>query len=149
MDEDLAMFKRERSISRIQRTSDSGFSLIEVLVAAAVFSIGILGTGVLVLGILNANKVSKDVTIATALAQDKMEAIRNTGYAGLPSVGFTDPEEYDTITTTNGYAADYPDFRRVTQTQCDEPAVGMKTVSVSVYRRTGGSPVVFTTIVSD
>ncbi len=138
----LAMAKENRPITMIQRTSDRGFSLPEVLLAVTLLSIGMLGSGVLASGVIKATKVSKDVTVATVLAQDGMEAIRNAGYSGLPSDDTLITEDY-------GSLAGYHNFRRVTRIQCDLPAVGMKTVSVSVYRRTSQSPIVFTTIVSD
>ncbi len=143
------MLKRKRSIAMTQRTSDSGFSLIEVLIAGVLLSVGMLGAVSLVLGILDANKVSKDVTIAVILAQDKMEAIRSSGYDGLPSVDSTVEEGYGSIEDFNGDTAEYADFKRATKTDCDAPEAGMKTVTVSVYRSTGGSTIAFSTILSD
>ena len=129
--------------------SEEGFSLIEVLLAITILTLGMLGSGLLSLGVMRANKVSSNVTVAAALAQDAMEAARSTGYSGLPSASATATEEYDSIVSSvNGNSADYSDYKRVTAVLCDTPAVDMKTVTISVYRRTGQSPVVFTTVLA-
>ncbi len=148
--EDLPMLKNNRFVRIIHRISDNGLSLPEVLLAATLLSIGMLGTGVLASGVIKATKVSKDITVATALAQDKMEGIRNAGYSGLPSADALITEDYGSIVgSVNVNTGDYSNYRRVTQIQCDSPAVDMKTVNISVYRRGGQSPIVFGTIVSN
>jgi len=145
-----AMNNEDRSKKINRYTSDRGISLLEVLLAATILSVGFLGTGVLAMGVMTANKTSREVTVATALAQDKMEEVRQSGYSGLPSVTTTVTEDYGTIVgSVDGNTADYADYKRVTETQVGSPAAGMKTVEVSVYRLAGQSPVVFTTIVSD
>lgn len=134
----------------IHSASESGFSLLEVLLAITILSVGMLGTGVLSLGVVTSNKVSRDVTVATALAQDKMEEVRKTGYSGLASIDATVTEDYGSIVVSvGGHTADFSAYRRVTQTQVDTPAVGMKTVSVSVFHRTGQGSVALSTIVAD
>jgi prepilin-type N-terminal cleavage/methylation domain-containing protein len=138
-----------RSFRKMPPQSEVGFSLVEVLLAITILSVGMLGTAALSVGVIRANTVGKDVTIATALAQDKMEAVRNAGYMGLPSAGTTVTEDYGSIVASvSGMAADYARFRRITQTQVDTPAVAMKKVTVSVLRRGGQSPIVLTTILS-
>ncbi len=57
-----------------------GFTLIEVLMAMAIVSIGLLGTAVLTMGIMSSNKSSAAVTTATTLAQGQLEEIRNEGF---------------------------------------------------------------------
>ncbi len=61
----------------------SGFSLIEVLVAATVFSTAVLlllGTFTLV---LNYDLNSRNVTVATAAANDKIEQLRLSGFDNI------------------------------------------------------------------
>jgi prepilin-type N-terminal cleavage/methylation domain-containing protein len=129
--------------------SENGFSLIEVLLALTILSVGMLGSGVLSMGVMKANGISKGVTVATALAQDGMEAARTIGYSGLPSADATVTEDYDSIVSSvNGNSADYSDYKRVTAVLCDTPAADMKTVTISVHRRAGRSPVVFTTVLA-
>lgn len=106
--------------------NNRGFTLLEVLVAVVVLSIGLLGMASLTIGVIKGNKFSKRVTTATILAQEKMEETRKLGYAGTPSSDQTVTEDYSSIPS-------YPFFKRVTLTDVDNPAAGMKTVVVTVY----------------
>ena len=143
------MSKVSKIMMTTRNRSESGFSLMEVLIAITILTVGMLGAGVLSLGVLSANETSKDKTVATTLAQDAMEAARTAGYSGLPAANSTVTEDYGTIVNTvNGNSADYSDYKRVTTVEIDTPAPDMKTVTISVFRRTGQSPVVFTTIMS-
>ena len=58
---------------------EEGFTLSEVLVAIALIAIGILGFSLNTMGVIQGNQISGNVTIATELAQDKMEEIKATG----------------------------------------------------------------------
>jgi prepilin-type N-terminal cleavage/methylation domain-containing protein len=62
----------------MQRTSNNnGFTLIEVLMAMAIISIGLLGVIALVNQNLNANVVNKNYLVASMLAQEGLELVRN------------------------------------------------------------------------
>lgn len=58
---------------------EDGFTLNEILVSIALIAIGVLGFSVNTIGVIQGNQISGNVTIATELAQDKMEEIRATG----------------------------------------------------------------------
>lgn len=63
-----------------------GFSLLEVLVAAAVLSIGVLALGTLQISLVRTSGDSKAYSVALALAKDKLEEMRNfTGVRGARS----------------------------------------------------------------
>jgi type IV pilus assembly protein PilV len=106
--------------------NNKGFTLIEVLVAMVILSVGLLGTAALTTGIINSNKVSNRISTATTCAQDNMEDIRRLGFSGMPASDTTTTESYNSITN-------YSLYKRVTFTDVDNPAAGMKTVTVSVY----------------
>lgn len=106
--------------------NNRGLSLIEVLVAITIFSIGLLATAALIVGIIRGNKFSKELTTATTLAQDQMEDIRRLGYSGTPSSDNTNTEDYNSITN-------YFSYKRVTFTDVDNPDAGMKMVTVTVF----------------
>jgi len=93
-----------------------------------ILSIGLLGMASLTVGIINANKFSKELTTATTLAQEKMEDVRRKGYSGMPDPTKSNPEleDYNSITG-------YPQYKRVTLTAVDSPAAGMKTITITVY----------------
>ncbi len=108
------------------KTENKGFTLIEVLVAIVILSVGLLGMASLTVGIIKGNKFSNNLSTATTLAQDKMEDIRRLGYSGMPAATTTTTEDYNSIT---GYGT----YKRVTVTTVDSPAVGMKTITVTAY----------------
>ena len=60
--------------------SQRGFTLLEVLIALAILSIGLLGLASLTASVIRTNDFSDDFTTATALAQDKLEDLANTSY---------------------------------------------------------------------
>lgn len=71
-----------------------GYSLIEVLVAMALFAIAVLGLSAGVALVVRSSLLSDNLTRATILAQDKLEelAARYTSLAGgsdTPQPGFT------------------------------------------------------------
>jgi len=85
---------------------DTGFTLIEVVVALLVLTIGLLGMAALAISVMQGNKSSNQISTATALAQDKMEEFRGLGYEGLPSSNSPPPENY-------GGIPNFPHYKRV------------------------------------
>jgi prepilin-type N-terminal cleavage/methylation domain-containing protein len=123
----------------IRLGNNKGFTLLEILVAITVFSIGLLGMATLTTGIIKGNKFSKNMTTATTLAQDQMEKIIGVGYSGTPTSDTTTTEDYNSITN-------YSSYKRVTFTQVDNPAEGMKKITISVYWGSDAHSVVLRTI---
>ncbi|MCG2831245.1 MAG: prepilin-type N-terminal cleavage/methylation domain-containing protein [Desulfobacteraceae bacterium] len=107
--------------------NNSGFTLIEVLVAMVILSIGLLGTAALITGIIRGNQVSNRVTTATTLAQDKMEDIKRLGYSNTVSE------------TRASLSSPYDQYEREVSVVVGSPATGMKTVTVEVYWDTNKS----------
>lgn len=68
-----------------------GFSLIEILAATAILSIGILAILNLQFVGIKGNNNSKNNTSATFLAESKIENLRENGFEGLPCGNFVDP----------------------------------------------------------
>ena len=104
--------------------NNNGFTLIEVLVAMVILSVGLLGTAALITGIINSNKVSNRISTAITSAQDKMEEIRGVGY---------DDAENESGTENYGNISNYLLYKRITGVVAGNPAAGMKTVTVFVY----------------
>ncbi len=67
--------------------NQEGFSLIEAMIALAILTVGILGMTGLTSTIVDHNARSEKVTIATTLAQDKIEYFRNKARGWLLSGG--------------------------------------------------------------
>jgi type IV pilus assembly protein PilV len=102
--------------------SQQGFTLIEVLVAIIILTIGLLGTAGLTTGIIRGNHFSKNITSATAAAQTQLESVKSGGYSYALAANFPN----DSV-TMGGMA-----FTRATTITANSPAANMKTVSVTV-----------------
>lgn len=118
--------------------NDSGFTLYEVLVAMAVFAIGLLGITALTLSIVRGNTFSNQITTATTLAQDKLEDIKRLGFAAAAA----GTENYNSITN-------YGSYKRVT-TVTGTPTVKpvTKTVTVTVFWKADTHQVALSTILA-
>ena len=101
--------------------NNSGFTLIEVLVAMVILSVGLLGTAALITGIINSNKLSNRISTATVLAQDKMEEIKSVSYSNA-------------VSETRAFmSSPYDKYEREVTVVDNSPSSGMKTVTVKVY----------------
>lgn len=116
----------------LKKNNNEGFSLIEIMVSLVVISIGLLGTAALITGIIKGNQASKKITIATTLAMDRVEYLASLSYSNLPSSG---TEDYGDI-------ADYPNFKRETETSNNYPDTNMKLINIKVYKKGSTNPVV-------
>jgi len=70
-------------VTHRNNTNQSGFTLIEIMIALAVFSIAILAIVGLQTTVIKSNKGSRNITSATFLAEARMEQLRAGGYASL------------------------------------------------------------------
>lgn len=127
------------SVKKLQ--NDSGFTLLEIMVALTILSFGMLGTAALIGGIARGNMISKNITVATTLAEDKMEEVMRLGYPGMPSSDTTTTEDYNTI-------SNFPTCKRVTKTYIDNPMAKMKKIVVEVHWASGSQPVILTTFLA-
>ncbi len=106
---------------------NGGLTLIETLISLMVFSVGMLGLSGLTTVIIHGSSLSQKVTMATILAQDKLEAVQTSDISTL-----TDEKE-DLITENHRR------YTRVTSVADNMPKQGMKTVSIAVYWTTRDS----------
>lgn len=103
-------------------SASRGFTLLEVLFAIVILTIGLLGTAGLTTGIIRGNHFSKNLTSATAAAQSQLESVKSAGYSNATATNFPN----DSV-TMGGMA-----FTRTTTITTNSPAANMKTVSVTV-----------------
>lgn len=113
--------KIRKSDAKTQIEKGCGFTLVEVLVAMVILSVGLLGMAALSVGIAQSNRISRDISIATTLAQDKLEDIRRLSYSNISN---------ETKSACNGTFSNY---NREVAVASDFPTTGMKTVTVTVY----------------
>jgi len=123
-----------------RRRYAKGFTLIEIMVAITLLSVGLLGMAGLTVGIMRGNSLSNQVTTATALAQAKMEDIKRMDYGDVVPSDFL-PEDYNSI---SGYA----NYKRDTDIDVDTPELGMKTVTITVSWDSDASSMAVETILT-
>ena len=118
------------------KNKSQGFTLMEVLIAIVILSVGLLGLASLTVGIINGTAFSKNLSTATTLAQDKMEELCEQDYSGV-------------AVETKGPLLTFPNYNREvvvdTTTLTD-----MKIVTVTVFwtDRNGEHSVPLKTILS-
>ena len=93
----------------------AAFTLLEVLVAIVLLSIGLSGVAAFTGSIMNYNQQANNVMSAMTLAQGKLEELQNTSYSSVASSSDTDSI-----------------FTRTWTVNSDSPAVNMKTIAVMV-----------------
>lgn len=64
---------------------EDGFTLNEILVSIALIAIGVIGFSVNTIGVIQGNFISSNVTVATSLAQDKVEQLKVTTLPTCPT----------------------------------------------------------------
>ena len=116
--------KRWNPYKYINKDEGNGFTLIEVLIAIVILTVGLLGMASLTGTIIRGNKFSNDLTTATTLAQDKMEDIRRIRVTGYLNV----------LSEMKALCSSPDDQHKIEVSVTDDsPAPDMKTVSVKVY----------------
>ncbi len=64
----------------------AAFTLIEVMVAMVVLAIGLLGMAAMTILVMRGNKSAEQMTVATTLTTQKIEALKDTGFDLLGTV---------------------------------------------------------------
>ena len=68
-----------------------GFTLIELMIAMALSTIGLIGLMKLQLVAINANGTSRNISEASGLAQERLEMLQVVPYANLSTYAITEP----------------------------------------------------------
>lgn len=102
--------------------NERGFTLVEVLVAAAFMILAMLAAIAMTLTAYGNLDRAREESVATALGQQRVEWLRNQDYAATAlSAG----------TTTETLTGTYAGFQRETTIQDDTPQTGLKQIQVS------------------
>jgi type IV pilus assembly protein PilV len=117
--------------------TQKGFTLIEILVAMSLLSIGFLGASSLTVGIIKGNYHAKSTTTAIVLAQDKLEEFKRLGYP----FAIAGTENYNTM-------PEFRPYKRVTTVSVNTPVVDMKTVNVEVFWKNDDHSVIVKTVLT-
>ncbi len=123
--------KKEILLINRTQTQDGqeGFTLIEVMIAIMVLTIGILGMMVMQMTAITSNNRASTITTASAIAASQVETLRNTPFNSIAAGNTIDPATSFPISWTVGPTTPaLPDTRLIT---------------VTVTRPQGMAPVVY------
>ncbi len=114
-----------------RKTDAAGFSVLEVLAGISIFSLVAAGLAANSIAAIKSNRISRGLSVAATLAQDKLEQLRaldpSTNPADLTAGFHADPSNPLSATGQTGG----PYTRRWTVT-ADTPSLGLATVVVTV-----------------
>ena len=129
-------------INKIINRYDSGFTILEIMVALVFLAVGLLGIAGLHHASISGNQSAHYVTRAVNLAEDKIEELKRLNFSD-PALADTDGVDTDvgnniqanpSLFTNPDHANDSPDpgVIRVWNVADSTPASGLKTVTVIV-----------------
>lgn len=76
----VCMSRRRGARRAAERTGEAGFTLLEIVIALLVMMIAVLATVSLFIFAVNYNSGSRDRTVALAIAQQRIERLRNISF---------------------------------------------------------------------
>ena len=112
-------------IRPLRRLNRKGFSLVEVVIAIMIGTVGLMALAGILVKVMTTNRMATDIAIATALARQKIEQIKLTEY------NYVEDEEENNL-DANGNVISGGKYTRITQVT-ETPALNIKTVAVTVY----------------
>ncbi|MBI5588512.1 MAG: prepilin-type N-terminal cleavage/methylation domain-containing protein [Deltaproteobacteria bacterium] len=77
----------------MKKTTDKGFTLVEVLIALTILSIGILGIAGLAGTAIKSSSYARSLTQATNFGQERLEALMGVEYNNIQSSETTGPSD--------------------------------------------------------
>lgn len=108
----------------MKQLGNKGFSLLELLIAITILAFGLLAIAGLQTTAIRGNMHGSTISQATALAEDRIEAIRNADYADITVANFPTNETLSDI------------YTRQTQIEIDTPLNDLKRITVTVQWQT-------------
>jgi type IV pilus modification protein PilV len=109
---------------KISHQKEAGFTLIEVLIALAIFTIGILSVNAMQIAAIKGNSVANGLTEASVLVSDKIENIMAMPY-----------DHADLDLTGNPHSTNIDGFTLTWNVVDNEPFDGCKTVTINATGR--------------
>jgi prepilin-type N-terminal cleavage/methylation domain-containing protein len=112
-------FSKNFSPTTLSRKSGRGFTLIELMIAIFILSVGILAVFLMFPLGIQIMKSSEMATIGTQLSQEKVEEVISCSYE-IISVG---------LTTESPLPPPFDAYRRETRVSCVDPLLGLQEVA--------------------
>jgi prepilin-type N-terminal cleavage/methylation domain-containing protein len=114
---------------KLTSTNNSGFTLVEILVAASIFSVAVLGLAIGTVSVIRTNQNSHFRTSAVNLAQARLEELRamtSAAFAALSCPDFETAGCWDTPVSSGAT------FRRDWRLTADSPVTGVTRIDVRI-----------------
>ena len=108
----------------------SGFTLIEVLIAISILTIGLLAVAKMQVSAIQGNYFSNNTTTALSLAQQKMEDLLGKAYNTVPDLAAGTHQEFDV--DEEGTPSSGGIYQRVWTVADDTPITDTKTITIIV-----------------
>ena len=125
------------------KPNNKGFTLIELFMALVILAAGLFALTQMGVTTIGANHGSSDESIATRLAQNKVDELKKEMYASLALQNFVDPQNpMDSQGNSGGI------YNR-TWTIATGPTTGTKKVTVTVTWENGTKSVILKSLVAD
>ncbi|MBW2020872.1 MAG: type II secretion system protein [Deltaproteobacteria bacterium] len=67
----------------LNKKQPKGFTLLELIIAISMLSVGLLAVSTMVTMVINSNKMTRNLTTAVNLAQNKIDDLKITSYANI------------------------------------------------------------------
>ncbi len=112
--------------------NNAGFTLIEIMMAATIFSFAVLGLAIGTVSVIQTNQNSHLQTSAINLAQARLEELRamtSTAFSGLSCPTFT------SIGCSDSPVASGTTFNRSWQIIANSPVIGVNQINVMINWR--------------
>ena len=106
-------------------STEEGFTLIEIMIALVILSVGLVALAGLQVSAIKGNAFSKRMTTAVSIANEKLEKLKNSSYASIIS------ESPIQVTITQPNQPSMAFTRQVIVVN-NSPLTNMKTVNITV-----------------
>lgn len=77
----------------LNQVEQNGFTLIEVMIAVFIFSMGLLAVNTTTVMVIKTNNMGKNMTTAVNLAQNKLDDLKIMTYSSISDTSETDLDE--------------------------------------------------------
>lgn len=142
-------FEQKQDILR----NEKGFTLIEVMIAMAVFAIGMLAVGSMQIAATKGNTSSGKMTSAVTIAQNQMEQLISLAYDDPSNLNDTDGDGTAGLNSNTSGTADHAatsgQYNVYWNVAADNPIRNTKTIEVIVTWQGGQRQVALTSIKDD
>jgi prepilin-type N-terminal cleavage/methylation domain-containing protein len=113
----------------MELTNKNGFTLVEILVAASIFSVAVLGLAIGTVSVIRTNQNSHLRTSAVNLAQARFEELRAMTSAAFSALSCP---AFDTAGCWDTPVASGATFRRDWRLTADSPVTGVTRIDVKI-----------------